>query len=222
MPKKKQAPITSAYDSSKDRPFINTVSPFGSMSYDANTNSGITTLNNPELEQAKNSAFGQYNQAVQQNSNFLQNPSQDQYYNNYYVPNYQRDLDNRMGQFQASLGSRSQGTMGQLLSQQIAQQNAMQSAQMPFKYQQDVLFPRANQFYQLGNQAQESQISQANALNEIAKTYNTGYSNMQNRIASTAQTRANNQIAQQGNTANTIGALVNAYKIYNEAQKPKA
>jgi hypothetical protein len=222
MPKKKQAPITSAYDSSKDKPFINTVSPFGSMAYDQATNSGITTLNNPELEQAKNAGFAQYNQAVQQNSNFLQNPSQDQYYNDYYVPNYQRDLDNRMGQFQANLGSRAQGTMGQLLSQQTAQQNAMQSAQMPFKYQQDVLFPRANQFYQLGNQAQESQINQGNALNEIAKTYNTGFSNFQNRVASTAQTAANNQIAQQGNTANTLGALASAYKTYNDAQKPKA
>lgn len=216
--KKKQAPITSAYDSSKDKPFINSVSPFGSMSYDANTNSGITTLNNPELEQAKNSAFGQYNQAVQQNSNFLQNPSQDQYYNDYYAPNYQRDLNNRMGQFQAGLGSRSQGTMGQLLSQQTAQQNAMQSAQMPFKYQQDVLFPRANQFYQLGNQAQESQINQGNALNEIAKTYNTGFSNYQNRVASTAQTQANNATTQQGNALSGIGGIFGAYNTYNKNQ----
>lgn len=221
LSKKKQAPITSAYDSSKDKPFINTVSPFGSMVYDAGSNAGMMTLSNPELGQAKDTAFQQYNQAVGQNANFLDNPSQDAYYNNYYMPNYQRELDNRMGQFQAGLGQRAQSTMGQLLSQQTAQQNAMQSAQMPFKYQQDVLFPRANQFYQLGNQAQESQINQANALNEIAKTYNTGFGNYQNRLATTAQTQANNQTQQNANNANMLGNLLSAYTAYNKAQGDK-
>lgn len=218
MPKKKQAPITSSYDSSKDRPFANTITPFGTMTVDPNTGAGMTTFANSDLEQAKNKGFQQYSQSVGQNANFLNDPSSDPYYTNYYMPNYERDLNNRMGQFQANLGQRVQGTMGQLLGQQTAQQLALQSAQMPFKYQQDVLFPRANQFYQLGNQAQEAQINQANALNELAKTYNTGFSNMQNRVVNAASAQAQNATAQGANQANTLGALFNAYNTYNKNQ----